>query len=93
MKQMKKKRNFFRKLNEENKELRQNERFQNREKLVEQDNNLGGVFELATTKKTCVIRMILHEIKIENLLRYTSDFELIGSMFIGWKEHENKHYI
>ena len=44
---------------------------------------MSRLFELATTKKTYVNGLTLHEIKNEILEIYTGDFELIGSMLIG----------
>ena len=60
----------------------QNERKQKRESMV-QGIDLCRCFELATSNEKDVNYLILHEIESENLLDYTFDFELNGSMPIG----------
>ena len=45
--------------------------------------DLGRCFDLTTSDKIKVTRIILHENKKENSLNYTGYFELIGSMLIG----------
>ena len=74
---------LIRKLNESNREIKQNERRQKREKLVEEDIDLGRFFEVATTERKYVNGLNLHEIQNEVLEDYTGDFELIGSMLVG----------
>ena len=56
----------FRKQNELNKQLKQNERKRKREDIVE-NIDIGRFFELATTKKKYVNSLNLHEIKNEIL--------------------------
>ena len=74
---------LIRKQNESNTKIKQNERRQKRQKLVEGDIDSGKCFELATTNKIYVNGLILDEIKNEVSLHYTSDFELIGSILIS----------
>ena len=78
---------LYRKQNESNKELRQNERRQKREKIAEEI-DLGRFFELATSNKIYVNNLNLHDIKNEILQDYTGDFELNGLMIIGHIEHK-----
>ena len=52
------------KKSDENRELKQNERIQNRENVVE-DINVGYVFELATNNINYVNGLDLHQIKPE----------------------------
>ena len=80
--------NLIRRLNESNKELKQNERRQRRENLVEEDTDLGRFFELATGNRIYVNNLNLNEIKNEILQGYTGDFELNGKMIIGPIEHK-----
>ena len=84
---MKKRRTLIRRQTESHKEIKQNERRQKRENKVE-DIDLGRHFELATSNKTYVNNLSLHEIKDENLQDYTGDFELNGLMIIGHFEHQ-----
>ena len=74
---------MIRKQNESNREIKQNERIQERDNMIEEDINLGRFFELPTTNKIYVNGLNLHQIKSEILLDYTGDFELIESMMIG----------
>ena len=67
------KRDMVRKQKEENRESKQNERNQNRGKVVEV-NNFGRFFELPTTKNSYVNKIILQEIENEILSDYTGDF-------------------
>ena len=76
-------RTLIRKQNESNKEIKQNERKQKRENILDDDYDIGRVVEPATTNKIYVNRLNLHPIKNEFLLDYTCDFELTGSMLIG----------
>ena len=78
-----KRRTLIRKPNESNNEIKQNERRQKTENLVEEDIGLGRCFKLATTNKKYVNGLYLHEIKSAILEDSTGDFELIGSMLIG----------
>ena len=76
------KKKLIRKQNESNREIKRNERRQNKENIKE-DIDIGRFFEIATTNRKYVNGLNLHEIKIENLEGYTGDFELIGSMLVG----------
>ena len=80
---------MIRKQNESNEEIKQYERKQKRENMVE-DIDLGRFFELARSNKLYVDSLNLHEIKNENYQDYTGDFELNGSMIIGPIEHKTK---
>ena len=68
--------------------MKQNERKQKRENIIDEDIDLGRFFELASTDKICVTGLNLHETEKENLLDYTGGFELNGSMLIGAVEHK-----
>ena len=57
-----------------------------RETMVEAI-DLSRFFELATSSKTHVNNLNLHEIKKEILRDYTGDLELNGIMIIGPIEH------
>ena len=81
------KKKLIRKQNESNREIKQNERIQKRENVVE-DIDLGRFFELATSNRKYVNGSNLHEIKNEILEDYTGDFELIGSMLVGEVEQK-----
>ena len=81
-----KRRTLIREQNESNKELKQNERRQKRENMVE-DVNLGRFFELATSDKIYVNNLSLHGIIYQILQDYTGDFKLNGLMVIGLIEH------
>ena len=78
----KKKTKLKRKQNESNRAIKQNERRQRRENMV-QDFDIGRFFELATSDRIYVNNLNLHEIKNEILQDYTGDFELNGKMIIG----------
>ena len=78
---------MIRRQTESNKEIKQNERRQKREDMVE-DVDIGRFFELTTTDKIYVNSLNLHEIKNEILQDYTGDFELNGLMIIGLVEHK-----
>ena len=56
---------------------------QNKKKLLDEHNDLGYSFELASTDKIYVTGLILHEIKDEFLVDFKGDFELDGSMITG----------
>ena len=73
---------MIRKQTESNREIKQREREQKRENIVE-DIDIGRFFELATTSRKYVNGLNLHEIKKDFLEDYTGDFELIGSMLVG----------
>ena len=73
---------------ESNEEKKRNEREQKREKLTDDDIDLGRFFKLASSDKTYVNGLNLHEIKSEFLLNYTGDFALNGSKIIGPTEHK-----
>ena len=81
---------MIRKQNESNREIKQNERRQKKENLVEEDIDIGRFFELATTNKTYVNGLNLHEIKNEILEDSTGDFELNRSMLVGEIEQKTK---
>ena len=92
--ELNKRRTLIRKQNESNKEMKQNERKQKRENILDEGIDLGRFFELATTNRKYVNGLNLHEIRNVFLENYTGDFELIGSMLIveieqkeqkGWK--------
>ena len=78
---------MIRRQTESNKEIKQNERKQKRENMVE-DVDLGRFFELASSDKINVNGVNLHEIKNEILQGYKGDFELKGLMNIGPIEHK-----
>ena len=86
--ELNKRRKLIRKQTESNKKMKQNERRQKREILIEADIDLGRFFEIATSNKTYVNNLNLHEIKNEFLQDYTSDFELNGKAGIGPVEHK-----
>ena len=67
--------------------MKQNERRQKRENMVE-DNDLSRFFELAASNKIYVNNLNSHEIKNEVLQSYTGDFELNGIKINGPIEHE-----
>ena len=79
---------MIRKQTESNKEIKQNERKQKRQNLLDEDVDLGRFFEVATSNKIYVNNLNLHEIKNEILQDYTGDFELNGKMIIGHIEHK-----
>ena len=58
-----KRRKLIRKQTEENKQIKQNERRQKRQNLIDEDVDLGKFFELATSNKIYVNNLNLHEIK------------------------------
>ena len=68
------KRDILRKKIEEIREIKQNERIQNRENVVE-DNKVGRFFELATINQINVNRINLQEIKNVFLEYFTGVFE------------------
>ena len=76
-----------RKQNESNRAIKQNERRQRRENMVE-DIDIGRFFELATSNKLNVTNLNLQEIKNEILQDYTGDFELNGKRIIGFVEYK-----
>ena len=78
---------MIRRQTESNKEIKQNERRQKRQNVVE-ELVLGRFFYLATSNKIYVNSLNLHEIKNEILQDYTGDFELKGLMIIGTIEHK-----
>ena len=78
-----KRRTLITKQNESNREIKQNEKRQKIQNLVDEDNDLGRFFKLATSNKLYVNNLDLHEIKNEILHDYTSDFELNGKVIIG----------
>ena len=83
-----KKKKLTREQNESNREIKQNERRQKRENMIEEDIDLGRFFELATSNKIYVNNLNLHEFKDGILQDYTGDFELNGKMIIGPIEHK-----
>ena len=70
--------------------MKQNERTQKRENMVEVI-DLGKFFELATSNKKYFNNLNLHEIKNEILQDYTGDFQLIGCMLIGEIEQKRNN--
>ena len=84
---MNKKRKLIRKQNESNKKMKQNERRQKGEKIIE-DIDLDRFSELATTNKSYVNGLKLHENKNDILEDDRGGFELIGSMLIGELEQK-----
>ena len=86
--ELNKRRKLIRKQTDENKEIKQNERRQKRQNLIDEDVDLGRFFELATSNKIYVNNLNLHEIKNEILQHYTGDFELNELMIIGPIEHK-----
>ena len=86
--ELNKRRKLIRRQNESNRERKQNERRQKRENIAEEDIDVGRFFELATSNKTYVNKLNLHEIKDELLQDYTGDFELNGLMIVGAIEHK-----
>ena len=81
-------RKLIRKQTDEKREIKQNERRQKRQNLIDEDVDLGRLFELATSNKIYVNNLNLHEIKNEILQHYTGDFELNELMIIGTIEHK-----
>ena len=81
--ELNKKRTLIRKQNESNKEIKQNERKQKRQNIIDEDIDLGRFFEIALTNKICVNSLSLHEIENVILLSYGGDFEVIGKLSIG----------
>ena len=79
---------MIRKQNEANREIKQNERRQKGQNLIDEDTDLGRFFELATSNKINVNNLNLHEIKNEILQDYTGDCDLNGLMIIGPIEHK-----
>ena len=84
---MNKRKTLIRKQTESNKEIKQNERRQKRENMVE-NVDIGRFFELATSNKIYVNNLNLREIKNEILQDYAGDFELNGLLIIGHNEFE-----
>ena len=78
---------MIRNQDEPNKEIKQNERKQKRENMLE-DIDLGRFFELATSIKIYVNSSNLPEIKNGVLQDYRGDFELNRLMIIGPVEHK-----
>ena len=83
-----KKEKLIRRQNESNREVKQTERRQKRQSLIDEDIDLGRFFELATSNKVYVNNLNLHEIEKYILHDYTGDFELNGKMIIGPVEHK-----
>ena len=67
---------LIRKQNESSREIKQSEKRQKKENLVEEDIDLGRFFDLATSNKIYVNNLSLHENKNQILQEYTCDFEL-----------------
>ena len=55
---------------------------------MHEENDLGSLFELATSNKIYVNKLNLHKIKNEILVEYTGVFELNGLMLVGPVEHK-----
>ena len=79
---------MIRKQNQSNREIKQNERREKKENLIDEDVDLGKVFELATSNKIYVNNLNLHEIENEILQEHRGDFELNGLLIIGPVEHK-----
>ena len=86
--ELNKRRTLISKQNKSIKEIKQNEREQKKENLIDEDIDLGRYFELASSSKKYVNSLKLHELKNEILLGYKCEFELNGSMVIGPVEHK-----
>ena len=86
--ELNKRRTLIRKQNESNREIKQNERRQKRQNLVDENIDLGRFFKLATSNKIYVNSLNLHEFKNEILQDCTGDFELNGLMIIGHNKLE-----
>ena len=56
--------------------------------IDDEDIKLNRFFELASSDKIYVTGLNLYEIKSDNLLDYTRDFELNGSIVKGPVEHK-----
>ena len=74
---------LFREQNESNKEIEQNQRKRKREKLIEEDIDLGRLFALASSDTNYITRPNLHETKSKILLDFKGEFELSASIVIG----------
>ena len=85
---MNKRRTSIRKQKESNREIKQNERRQKRQHLIDEPIDLGRFFELAASNELCVNSLNLHEIKNEILQDYKGDFEFSGLKIIGPVEHK-----
>ena len=81
--ELNKQRALIRQQNESNNEIRQYEKKQKRENIIEGDIDLDKFFELASSDKIYVTGLNLHESKNENLLDYKGDFDLNGLFVIG----------
>ena len=57
--------------------------FKIEKKLTRKDTNLVIFFEVATSNKTHINGLSLHELTSEILLNFPGEFEVIGSMLIG----------
>ena len=85
---MNKRRDSIRNQNESNKEIKQNERKQKGENIIDEDFDSGRFFKLVTTNKKYVNGLNLLEIKNAIVLDHKCDFEMIGPMLIGRIEHK-----
>ena len=81
---------MLRKQNESNKEIKQKERKQKRENIVDEDIDKGKFFELASSDQIYVtkFRTFLHKIRSEILINYAGDFELKRLIVIRPVEHK-----
>ena len=79
---------MIRRQNELNIVIKQIERREKRQILIDEDIDLGRFFELTTSNRNYVNGLNLHEIKNEILEDYRGDFELIGSMLVGELEQK-----
>ena len=77
-----------RKRNESNKGIKQNERRQKRQNIIDEGVYLRRFFVLATSDKNCVTGLNLHKLNSEILVICTVDFQLNGLMIIGPIEHK-----
>ena len=68
--------------------MKQNERKQKKENIVNEDLDLGRFFESESSDQVHVNRLNPHKIKNEFSLDYKGDFELSGSIIIGRNKHK-----
>ena len=74
---------LIRKQNEINIVIKQIERIEKRQNLMDEDIDLGRFFELATSNRKHVNGLNLNEIKNEILEDHRGNFELSGSILVG----------
>ena len=74
---------MIRRQTETNKNIKQNERKQKKQYIIDEDIDLVRFFEFASSDKKYVNDLNLHANKNEILEDYTGGFEMIGSMLFG----------